>query len=143
MANYATQTDMEDLYGEAEVLIAADRDGSGVVDPEAMASALVKATSEMNSYIGVRYDLPLAGTNEKLEEVCCEISMYRLSADSPAYTEEKRVRYDDAIKWLCRLADGKATLGIIEESEDVDAEVEVSDITQVRQFTRTKMQGLF
>jgi phage gp36-like protein len=143
MANYATQTDLEDRFGTDEVLRASDRDGSGVADPAAITSCLTAATGEIDSYVRVRYDLPLTAPPEHLEHLCCDIAMYRLSADSTALTEEKRVRYEDAIKWLVNLSKGIVNLGEVEDDEEVRDEPAVNDdITQDRLFTRTTMRGL-
>jgi phage gp36-like protein len=135
---------MEARFGTDEVLRASDRDGSGVVDPTAMTSCLDAATGEMDSYIAAQYDLPL-GTpySEHIEHLCCDIAMYRLSADSPAYTEEKRVRYEDAIAWLTKLAKGDVTLGENEDEEDSIQVAELSTDTETRLFTRTTQRGLW
>ena len=143
MADYATQADMEAIYGTDQVLLAADRDADGVVDPTSIASALSKATSEINSYIQARYNLPLSTVTEHLEQICCDIAMFRLSADSHAYTEERRERYKDAVKWLEKVAKGVVTLGVAEDTEDAQDAPTVDAITQTRLFTRAKLTGLF
>ena len=141
---YATQADMEARFGTEEVLLASDRDGSGVVDPTAMTSCLDAATGEMDSYIAAQYELPLdTPVSEHIEHLCCDIAMYRLSADSPAYTEEKRVRYEDAIAWLKMLAEGTVTLGENESEEESIQVAELSSDTEDRLFTRTTQRNIW
>lgn len=142
MANYATQSDMEDRYGTEEVKLAADRDGDGVVDPDAITSCLTAATGEINTYVQAQYELPLSVVSEHLEHICCDIAMYKLSADSPAYTDEKRVRYDDAIAWLTKLAKGIVSLGDETSDDEQQTATEISDITQDRLFTRTTLRNV-
>jgi phage gp36-like protein len=142
MANYATLQNLEDRNGEANVLLVADRDGDGSVDTEAVNNALSDSTEEIDSYVGVKYDLPLVSVPPILERICCDITMYRLAYDASSLTEEIRQRYDDALAWLKKLAEGKVTLGLDDEPESVSMNVQTSNINQVRLFTRTTMRGL-
>lgn len=145
--SYATQADIELHFGEAQVLIASDRDGDGVADTGLIDSALLKASEEIDSYLIMRYSLPLATTPGILKSVCCEIAMYRLSPDT-SYTEEKRKRYEDAIKWLRDVA--KGLVGLDDDSgteEEGDDNLEIDDGTETtvtsRVFTRSKLGGLW
>lgn len=141
---YADQQDLERLFGSAELLIAADRDGDGEADPGVIRAALDAATAEMDSYIGVKYTLPLSLTQKPvvLVDTCCDIAMYRMSIDSPAMTDAKRQRYDDRIKWLRDLAREVVTLGRQESTETADDLTVQTDSSEVRLFSRTKMSGL-
>jgi phage gp36-like protein len=142
---YATQQDMERYFGATEVLIAADRDGDGEADTNVIQTALDSATQELDSYVGVRYTLPLQTTPppEILTHICCDVAMYRMSVNTGSMTDEKRTRYEDAIKWLAKLAAGNVTLGYTEtEAETSEGSMETSSDNSARLFTRSKMQGL-
>lgn len=141
---YADQQYMDDYFGNAEVLIAADRDGSGSVDQSVVRNALDSASEEIDSYVGVKYDLPLSTklTTEVLKRISADIAMYRMSVTSHSLTEEKRIRYEDAIKWLVKLSMGQATLGAEEETETADDLTVKSTSSEPRLFSRTKMRGL-
>ncbi len=143
MANYAIQTDLEAQYGSEQVLIASDRDGSGTADTGAITAALTAASQEIDSYLAVRYDLPLESPPTRLTDVCCDIAMYRLSGDAGSGTEDKEDRYDKAVKWLTMISKGYATLGTVEETESVQDEAEISTELTDRLFTRDLMGGLF
>jgi phage gp36-like protein len=135
---------MELYFGTTELLIAADRDGDGSLDTSVVSTALTNASEEMDSYIGVRYELPLTTTTPTvLKNYCCDIAMYRLSIESASLTDDKRTRYEDALTWLSRLAGGKVTLGTTDASEETDAAPELHDDNPVRQFTRAKLEGLW
>lgn len=142
MANYATLLDLEDYFGTNEVLIASDRDGDGVADPGVVNAALSAATEEIDSYLAVRYDLPLATTPGILLHVCCDIAMFRMSINGPSMTDDKRTRYEDAVKWLTNVSKGVVSLGPQEAQVEVQDETTVSSDSEERLFTRTKMQGL-
>jgi phage gp36-like protein len=70
--------------------------------------------------------------------------LYFLSAED-GYTEEKRQRYEDAIKVLRSIAKGEVSLGIeTEQSEDaspVAMEVEMSSETRI--FNRNNNNRIF
>lgn len=139
---YATAADLDDYFGNAEVLIAADRDGDGTADTDVITTGLTAATEEIDSYLAVRYDLPLAATPGVLTRVCGVMAMYHMSINSPSMTDAKREGYEDAIKWLTKLAKGHVTLGPEEEDVVVQDEATLSVDSETRLFSRTKMRGL-
>jgi phage gp36-like protein len=142
--NYAAEADMLTHFGPAQVLIAADRDGDGTADTGVVTDALADASEEIDSYLAARYTLPLvAPIPGVLVRVCCDIAMYRMSIDGPSMTDEKRVRYEDAIKWLTNLAKGIVTLGVEEDTTVVSTNaVTLASSSEPRLFTRTMMTGL-
>lgn len=107
MPYYATLDDIETLYG-SDALYVAGRDG--VVDEGAIARALVSAASEINTYIGVRYPLPLKSNPDILIQHSVDIALYRLANTRGASTDEHRKRYDDAISHLVKIGKGTAAL---------------------------------
>jgi phage gp36-like protein len=144
---YATRQDLEDYFGVEELRIAADRDGDGVADDGVITSALNAASEEIDSYVGVQYDLPLTTiqTPGILMNVCADIAMYRMSIDAASITEDKHTRYKDAVVWLTKISKGTVTLGREEEQEAKQDEVELASATvsaPSRLFTRTKMAGI-
>lgn len=141
---YATQADMDRYFGAAQVLIAADRDGDDSSDASVIREALDHASEEIDSYVGVKYNLPLTASPPPrvLKRVCADIAMFRMSSNSSSMTEAKRERYEDAVKWLKQVAAGKATLGIAETEETADDETVKSNDSETRQFTRTKMRNI-
>lgn len=120
---YATQTDIETLYGP-DALALADRDGDGVVDMAAVACALDAASAEIDSYVGVRYTLPLAGTHAVLAQYCVDIALYRLGNSAAYVTDEARQRYEDALAALKRIAKGEQALDIPPDPESPEADLD-------------------
>jgi len=146
VANYAAQTDLEAYFGDNEVLIAADREGSGsLTDVTVVAvieAALLAATEDIDSYLALRYDLPLAETPGALNRRCCDIAMHYMSITSHAMTDDKETRNKAAIKWLGDVSRGIVTLGPKEEEVSVQDKATVSTNSETRLFSRTKMAGL-
>lgn len=106
---YATLTDITDLYGP-NALYVADRDGDGVADAVAVDKALTHASAEIDSYLLVRYTLPLSDVDQKLVQISVDIALYRLALSHDVLSDEHRKRYEDAIAWLKDVAAGRAKL---------------------------------
>lgn len=149
MTTYATQADIVALYNE-DALVVAERGDDGAVDQNAIARALEMATGEINSFIGVRYPLPLASVPLLLTQHCVDIALYRLANTADLVSEEHRTRYEDAIAHLKLVSTGKAILNIPKADDDAPEEGGVSSNTPrpivvggpAREFTREKMRGL-
>ncbi len=142
---YATTTDATDLYGEDYILTSVDRNDDGIVDPTAFTDALAQATSELDSYIAVKYDLPLAVVPAVLVRFTIDVAVYVASPNAVELTEEKKERYESAIKWARGVAKGEVSLGTVDQPTGVDEQggaVQTSPSTSDRIFTRSKMEGL-
>lgn len=146
---YAVEADLTKYFGEEQLLIAADRDADGTADTDVISTALEAAEDEIDSYVGVRYDIPLTSVPGVLKRICCDLAMYHMSVDQQSMTEGKEKKYNDAIAWLTKLATGKVTLGAEESdnNESVNDVAEVSEVTSTntssRLFTRSSLSGLF
>lgn len=143
---YATLKNAKDLYGETYVLTSVDRDADGEPDWQAFTKALNQASSEMDSYLGARYDVPVDPIPSVVNRYCIDIAIFLCSADASTGTDSKRQRYEDAIKWLTNVAKGVVTLGL-ETEDEPDGEnpipqLDVDTDAGSRLFTRTKMRGL-
>ncbi len=150
---YATQSDIVALYG-ANALVVADRDGNGVADEAAVTRALESAGDEINSYLAVRYTVPVpAPAPQILIQLCVDIGVYRLALSADVLSAEHRQRYEDALAMLKRLAKGEAALVLAADPNappaDPDAPTALNDGPQPivvggpeRVFSRDKMRGL-
>lgn len=107
---YASYSSLVKQYGEGEVVNSADRDRDGVADVDVVDQALADADGIINSRIGVVYKLPLQTVPPVLVAYAGDIALYKMSGATDTYTEEKRQRYEDAIKWLDQIAKGLAVL---------------------------------
>lgn len=92
---YATQADMAERFGEAELAQVADLIGNGEPDATVIARALADADAEIDAALIGRYALPLATVPVLLTRIACDLARESLYADRP--TEEitnraKRVR---------------------------------------------------
>lgn len=139
---YAAQQDIVDRYGEDALYVAADRDNNDAIDTAAVTRALDSATGEMNIYLGKKYQLPLPAVTPILVEWCIDIALYKLSFNAASLTEEKRRRYDDAIRSLKAIAAGDASLGYDDGSDAQATAGDAELISNARIFSRHTMGGL-
>ena len=115
-AMYANRADLEARFGEAEIANLEVMQST----PNAIDEALQDATEEIDSYVAVKYQLPLPSVPSTLKRVACNIARYRLYFQQP--TEEIENRYKAEIDYLKRVADGKAILNILDPQNQVSEE---------------------
>lgn len=108
---YATQADIITIYS-ADALHVADRDGDGVIDADAVTRALDMATSEIDSFLGVRFDVPLTSVPEVIKQIAVDFAIYRLALSADVLSDEHRRRYEDGLAHLKRFGEGKAYLDL-------------------------------
>lgn len=122
---YASPSDLINRYTEEQVLLVADDDMDGGVDQQKVIDSIMDADDEIDTYLANRYELPLVAVPRVLVRLSCDIAMYRLSSEAGVLTDEKRVRYEDAIKLLDKLSKGTAKLSFPVDPEAAMAEPEL------------------
>lgn len=105
---YATEQDLIERFGEAELLQLTDPDQTGLIDSDRVDQAIQDAEREIDAYIGVRHDLPLSATPPLLVSLSCDIARYKLYTHAPP--EEITERYKAARQLLGAIARGQAAL---------------------------------
>ena len=115
--SYASQFDLENVYGVEQVKRLSDHDNDGVADNNAIEDALTGASAIIDGYLAVKYQVPLATPTPIVRNLCLDIAWYRLGYARQKWTIEMRQRYEDAIDFLKMVAAGKAAIGL-----DTDAD---------------------
>lgn len=137
---YATAQELIDRVGEDALYGVADRDADGLIDTPTVERALDDASAEIDSYLAVRYPLPLATVPAALMRTCCDLALYHLSGNRT--TEEVEKRYRNAIAWLRDLSAGRASLGAA-PAETARIEGAASFDASPRVTGRERMKGGF
>jgi phage gp36-like protein len=117
---HATRADIEAVYGFTLLPGIADYDNDGEVDANVVTAALDHATGVINSHLSVRYKLPLAAVPAFLKAAAIDLAVYRIANTADRLTVEMRQRYEDHVRHLERIADGKAGLGFEDTTPDDD-----------------------
>jgi phage gp36-like protein len=113
--SYASLQDLIDRFGEAELLQLTDPDQTGLIDEARVGVALSDAEREIDTYIGVRHDLPLSATPPLLVSLAADMARYKLYTHAPP--EEITERYKAARALLAHIAKGQATLEGLSKTE--------------------------
>lgn len=113
--SYATLQDMVDEFGQREMRVIGDPDGTGDVVPAHVDGALARASDQIDFAAGQRSTLPLTlvspSTQTFLRQLCMDIARYRLTGSSGiTATDEVRDRYKDADSKLQMIISGKILL---------------------------------
>lgn len=106
--SYATQSDLITRYGEDELVQITGRLGNGSIDTTVVTGALADADAMIDGYLAGRYPLPLASVPPNLVLIACAVARYLVWKDLA--TDEIRKRYEDAIRYLERIASGSIPL---------------------------------
>lgn len=142
---YATYDDLVAKYGEDFVLLCFDRIGIGSPDEATVNANLADASALIDSYLTIRYDVPIDPVPPILLAICRDIAVYYGSPDyASGLTDEKRRRYEDARAWLQSVKDGDADLGGTDETAaPADSRSIVRMSTQPTLFTRRTLAKVF
>lgn len=138
---YATREDMIKAFGERECISLTDRDFAGQIDDEVLNAKLLQASAKIDSYLSGRYPTPWTDTPGVLVGYCCDIARYQLSGAGTQCTEEIRERYEDATRYLERVAAGTITLGRMPNGEIVRSGTRVAFSSAGRVFDRGSTKG--
>ncbi|WP_278369820.1 gp436 family protein [Vreelandella titanicae] len=108
---YCTQADLVERFGENELLALARDETGTAIDTTVVERACDDAGGEIDGYVSAAgYTVPLANVTRIITAYACDITRYRLY-DEHASDQVQR-RYDDAVKFLVRVANGTVKLGI-------------------------------
>lgn len=81
-----------------------------MLDEAAALAALADAGDEIDGYLSGRYTVPLNPVPRILTHLCVDIAMHK-GAIGTMGTDGDRRRYEDAVRFLSKLAEGKIRLG--------------------------------
>ena len=135
---YADRSDMVLRFSEYEIANL-ENTLNGV---ESINSAIQDASDIADGYVGVKYPIPLPEVPKNLKITICDIARYFLWKNEAS--EEVRKRYEDAIAFLKRVADGKAILTIkITDASGQDEVVKADTSPQTMPIGTTYRGGVF
>lgn len=106
--SFASVSDMQTRYGAQELLLLGDRDNDGVLDAGVVEAFLQDADAEIVSELAGAATIDALDPPLNLKRLACQIARYRLYGANPP--EAVRMDYEDAVKFLRLVRDGKASL---------------------------------
>jgi phage gp36-like protein len=109
--SYCTQSDIETRIGPADLAALADYDGDGAADSAVVQGAITSAEALIDSYLSVRFAVPVAPVPDALNTRAVSLSVYFLRLGRDSVTDDVRAQYRDDVDWLCQVAAGQVALG--------------------------------
>jgi phage gp36-like protein len=131
--NYATQDDLVNRFGEPEIIQISNETPSDTIDADRVTLVLTDTDARIDGFLGSRFTLPLTTIPPALTGYACDIARYLL-ARLP--TDEMRARYEDALRWLGKVAKGEYGLGVDAEGDTPAASPGIAVSSQRPVFTR-------
>ncbi len=136
---YCTQADIEKMMPLADLTDLTTESGQ-TPDAAVITEMIGKAGAVIDSYLAVRYILPLEAVPEEVKHRAVDIAIYYLHTRRSLMPEIRRDNYKDAVAWLKLVEDGRAVVtGAtgVELPGAADQVMEVSSSERV--FSREKM----
>jgi phage gp36-like protein len=137
---YSDIDDIKNAISEAELIQLTDDAGAGEVNETVVVAAIVDADSEIDSYAMVLYDVPFAPVPPVIKKLSTRIAIHNLFQRRQITNEAVVKGYDDAIKFLKLLSDGKVKFAREDGTEAASTGAEVEIISKPRVFDRDKME---
>ena len=115
--NYCTYEDIQGHIPEARLGEVTDDlapNASGEVNAAIVEKAIEESSTLIDSYVRKRFPRPFQSVPEVLRMVCIDLSIYNLyeRVTELNITDGMKLRYDNAIKLLIRIADGEQDIGV-------------------------------
>lgn len=105
---YATQDDLIQRFGHEELIQLTDRALIGQIDRATVGAALGDADAAIEGYLAARYAVPVTPIPALLRRLACDMARFFLHGN--AAPEPVRQAYEDALRVMKDLADGRAVL---------------------------------
>ena len=133
---YCTSSDVETRIGSADLTALADYDGDAAPDPDVVAAAIADACSLVDSYLSVRFAVPVDPVPDALRTCAVNLTVYFLRLGRDSATEDTRRQYEHDIAWLRQVVSGQASVGIEPSPAEAQGAPGVLFQTQARRFGR-------
>jgi phage gp36-like protein len=135
---YCTEDDLLNMIPEEDLTDLTVESGN-VPDDNIIADAISKADAEINSYLGVRYIVPIFPTPDQVKALSVDLAIYHLYSRHSIVRPVRQQKYADAVAFLKQVAAGQAVI-IGPGGEPPTVTKEVTDATSaVRCFTRNTL----
>ena len=110
---YCTQAQVSNYVSPDRLVQLADHDRDGTADPAVIAQAIAHATGTIDSYLQVKFVVPLTPPYpEEIERICMVLTVCELQTGLDSLTEDHERICDGALAELAKIADGSKAVGL-------------------------------
>lgn len=138
---YCELTDINDQIDERDLISITDDDDTGSVDSDKVGAAIEKADAMIDSYLAVKYAVPMDPVPAIVKKLSVDIAVYELFSRRDRVSDSTRKRFDDAVTFLKDVAKGKAGISGATSADSSMSSNAPTMTTSPRVFSRIKMKG--
>lgn len=138
---YCTLDDILGGIDEEDVVSYTDDFDTGLVNMANVDKAILGADALIDSFVARRYTVPVDPVTDMIRELAVDIAIYKICSRRSQAPEERRQKYDDAVKYLEKIASGKAVLPEAASAPAGSSDHAVSVSSNTRVFSRESMKG--
>lgn len=110
--SYNALADIIGRVSEDVLIQLTDDKGLGVIDTSKVDEAITLADGEVDGYCGKRYVVPFSPVPAFVQGLALDLAVYNLFSLRENMPENRKARYENAIKALGDIAKGIVTLGV-------------------------------
>jgi phage gp36-like protein len=106
---YCSEDDLLKMIPQPELAELTAESGE-VPDSLIIAEAIRRAETEIDSYLGVRYVVPLAAPPDRVKALAVELAIYHLYSRRSVAPSVRQQNYEGAVAFLKQVAGGEAVI---------------------------------
>jgi phage gp36-like protein len=129
---YCTQDDLLRMIPLAE-LAELTAEAGDIPDSSVVADAIAKADAEIDSYLGVRYQVPLSPVPARVKALSVDMAIFHLYSRRSVIPAARRQQYETALAFLEQVAKSQA---VVEGAGPGSDQGVMEPTSAVRIFTR-------
>jgi phage gp36-like protein len=137
---YCDLDDILDMMDEAEVIRYTDDEDAGVVNTAVTDKAMAAADALIDSHLATRYGVPVSPVPGIVRDLAVDIAIYKICSRRGQSPEEIRTKYEDAVKYLEKVAAGKIRIPGANPADGNAGSDAVSIANSPRIFSRDSMK---
>jgi len=138
---YCTLDDIKDMMDAEEIIRFTDDADAGVVNTSVTDKAIAGADALIDSHIGTRYTVPVSPVPDIIVDLASDIAIYKIYSRRSGAPDEIRQKYDDAVKYLEKVAAGKIIIPDATSAPTSSSNDAVIITSSDKIFSRDKMKG--
>jgi phage gp36-like protein len=141
---YAAVSDLQARFGERElVLFSNDAPTATTINMAIVDQVLADVDATIDGYLTDRYVLPLSAVPAALVPIACDLARYLLATrnGNNKPTDSMKDRYDNAVRWLRDVANGKFGLGLTQAGTELPSFGITKSTPPERVFGRKSLRG--
>ena len=139
---YSTKADILEQLDQDVLIQLTDDADAGEVDDDTVTRAIADADSDIDSYCNAHYEVPFSPVPTMVRKLSVDIAIYNLYGRRKGAPEDRKNRYNNAIRFLRDVSTGKASLGST-APDDTDGGPEATTVKSDRVFSRGRDSDSF